>query len=201
MLIRQRKQEQKVVVNCNEIDYEKLSSAIVKAQIEYNSLKNSEEERVNDAVEEKIGFWKAVKIIILNERPGNGTMVSGILASIISLVFNIMALLLAVLSIVFLVAGIGFIMGNIRMNSLDCFTAISLSILIVVLIVISFLIALLFRASANEIKAENDRNYIVSMFSGLVSFVALIIALVALLNDNTGEIVTILGEIKAVISN
>ena len=198
MLIRQRKQEQKVVVNCNEIDYEKLSSAIVKAQIEYNSLKNSEE-GVNDAVEEKIGFLKAVKIIILNERAGNGTMVSGILASIISLVFNIMALLLAVLSICFFVAGIDFIVENIRMDSLDCFTAISLSILIVVVIIISFLIALLFRASANEIKAENDRNYIVSMFSGLVSFVALIIALVALLNDDTGEIVTILEEIKTIL--
>ena len=41
-------------------------------------------------------------------------------------------------------------------------------------------IALIFRCIANEIRAEKDRNYIVSVFSGLVSFAALIVALVAL---------------------
>jgi hypothetical protein len=40
--------------------------------------------------------------------------------------------------------------------------------------------ALLLRASANEFDKEKDRNYIISVFSGIVSFVALIVALVAL---------------------
>ena len=42
------------------------------------------------------------------------------------------------------------------------------------------LFAVLFWKSAKEIKVEKDKNYIVSVFSGIVSFAALIIAVIAL---------------------
>lgn len=41
--------------------------------------------------------------------------------------------------------------------------------------------AVLLWKSAKEIETENDKNYIVSVFSGLVSFAALVVALVALI--------------------
>ena len=47
--------------------------------------------------------------------------------------------------------------------------------------VLTFLISLLFKGAANDIKREEDRNYIVALFSGVVSFVALIISIVALI--------------------
>jgi hypothetical protein len=42
------------------------------------------------------------------------------------------------------------------------------------------LYSMLLWKSAKEIEKENDRNYIISVFSGIVSFAALIVALVAL---------------------
>ena len=48
--------------------------------------------------------------------------------------------------------------------------------LFVVLLLYSFLLW----KSAKEIETEKDRNYIISVFSGIVSFAALIVALVAL---------------------
>ena len=45
-----------------------------------------------------------------------------------------------------------------------------------VLVLYSFLLW----KSAKEVETEKDRNYIISVFSGIVSFAALIVALVAL---------------------
>ena len=45
------------------------------------------------------------------------------------------------------------------------------------------LYALIIWGSATEIENEKDKNYIVSVFSGIVTFVALIVALIALKND------------------
>ena len=56
---------------------------------------------------------------------------------------------------------------------------ISVSTVIVFLFVSLMLFCILFNI-ANEIKKEKDRNYIFSVFSGIVSFAALIVALVAL---------------------
>jgi len=42
-----------------------------------------------------------------------------------------------------------------------------------------FLVSVMFRGAANDMKKEKDRNYIVDLFAGVVSFVALIVSLVA----------------------
>ena len=48
------------------------------------------------------------------------------------------------------------------------------------LFVVLVLYCFLLWKSAKEIETEKDRNYIISVFSGIVSFAALIVALVAL---------------------
>lgn len=48
------------------------------------------------------------------------------------------------------------------------------------IMVIVGLYSILLWKSAKEVEAETDRNYVISMFSGVVSFAALIVALVAL---------------------
>ena len=123
-------------------------------------------------------------------------MVSKILASILSVGCNIMALLLIVFAILFLVCSIQVIFNHDYAVLNDYITAIYISFFTAFIFLLALLIALLFRASANEIKAENDRNYIIALFSGIVSFVALIVALIAMFNDNSTDIVTILEEIK-----
>ena len=49
--------------------------------------------------------------------------------------------------------------------------------------ILLFLISVMFKGAANDIKCEKDRNYIVSLFSGIVSFVALIISFIALFKE------------------
>ena len=65
-------------------------------------------------------------------------------------------------------------------NFLNCFgSAVSLLFLFGITVIVALYSILLWK-SAKEVEAETDRNYIVSMFSGVVSFAALIVALVAL---------------------
>ena len=40
--------------------------------------------------------------------------------------------------------------------------------------------SLMFRGAANDMKQEKDRNYIIALFSGIVSFAAMVIAFVSL---------------------
>ncbi len=189
-------QKQNVIIKCGEFDYDKLTAAFIKAQKECEQMIIKETELSDDTCEEKISFWKAVKIIVKNERPTNGTMVSKILASILSVGCNIMALLLIGVAILFLVCSMQVIFDQDYIVINDYLTAMHLSFFTAFIFLLALLIALLFRASANEIKAENDRNYIIALFSGIVSFVALIVALIAMFNDNSTDIVTILEEIK-----
>ena len=193
---RNRSQKQNVIIKCGEFDYDKLTAAFIKAQKEYDQMVIKETELSDDTCEEKISFWKAIKIIVKNERPTNGTMVSKILASLLSVGCNIMALILVGVAILFLVCSMQVIFNQDYIVLNDYLTAICISFFTAFIFLLALLIALLFRASANEIKAENDRNYIIALFSGIVSFVALIIALIAMFNDNSTDIVTILEEIK-----
>ena len=50
----------------------------------------------------------------------------------------------------------------------------------IILAVLFPMLSLIMRGIANEIGREKDKNYIIAAFSGIVSFVALIVALIAL---------------------
>lgn len=188
--------EQKIIINCNELDYEKLTLAIVKAQKEIGGIAKKEIMPTNDKYEERISFWQAVKSIVKNDRSTNGNMISGILGKILSIVFNFMALLVLLFATFFLISSIQIIFAHEYLTCTDYCNAIVLGVFIVLMVILCVLLALLFRASANEIQAEKDREYIIALFSGLVSFVALVVAFAALFNDNTKDIVTILEELK-----
>ena len=62
----------------------------------------------------------------------------------------------------------------------NCFSSVVSLLFLLGIMVIVALYSILLWKSAKEVEAETDRNYIVSMFSGVVSFAALIVALVAL---------------------
>ena len=56
-----------------------------------------------------------------------------------------------------------------------------LAIIFVIAVTITvFLYMLMFWGAANDVKHEKDKNYVISVFSGLVGVAALIVAIIAL---------------------
>ena len=159
-----------------EIDYDKLAEAIVKAQ------KNEDANNCTCKTKEKKSFKKYIQLIyfiVFNKKQSNGTMTSGLFSLFLSGIFNVLAILgiivsfFGVISTVSFVAGSEWSRGNIANN-------ISVISWLIATTIVTAAFALVFRASANELSNEQDRNYIISVFSGIVSFAALIVALVAL---------------------
>ena len=132
------------------------------------------------APDKKPGFWKAVWLIIGNKKQTDGSLTAELFGGIISAFFNIMAILGVVVSVIGL---IGIILTAISMewSAKNAFAYIFAILIAIAIIVTILVLSLIFRAAANEMQTEKDRNYIVSVFSGIVSFAALIVALVALL--------------------
>ena len=134
-----------------EIDYDKLAEAIVKAQ-----------EKSEDEANRKKKFT------------------SGTFAMTISFAFRGVAILGWLIALATPVAIINiaksFMWNEVNAVIGHVFSIAFLAALFVVLVLYSFLLW----KSAKEIETEKDRNYIISVFSGIVSFAALIVALVAL---------------------
>ena len=133
-----------------EIDYDKLAEAIVKAQ----------EKDIPKANQSK--KFTSITFVFL-----------------ISLVFRGVAIIGFVLTLVTPIA----IWETIEIKYtglLGLFFVILIGALSISCVLVLFLLSWMLWKSAKEIETEKDRNYIISVFSGIVSFAALIVALVAL---------------------
>ena len=133
-----------------EIDYDKLAETIVKAQ------------------------EKAQEETCKNKRFTTGTFV--VLLSIVFRVLAVLGWIMAVLTpfaIVSMCKSFTWEAVNILGNVIDIVFAISL-------MAIFFFYAFFLWKSAKEMEKEKDRNYIIAVFSGVVSFAALVVALVSL---------------------
>ena len=150
-----KKEKPQVINNIQElnleIDYDKLAEAIVKANSQLDAEANKSKK-----------------------------FTSGMFSISVFVILRVIALLGWIIAFALL---IGSINTFIEMSWND-FSTISgnifqiiYSITITVLLV---LYPLMLWKSAKEIETEKDRNYIISVFSGIVSFAALIVALVAL---------------------
>lgn len=165
-----KKEKSQVINNIGElnleIDYDKLAEAIVKAQ---NKSKES------NTPKEKIGFWKATWLIIRNKEPQNGNKTAVLLSEVMAYIFNTIALCcLGFFALIIYGLSVDFAWSNVPSE------LITQIVVLASMLGLLLAIALIFRCIANEIRVEKDRNYIVSVFSGIVSFAALIVALVAL---------------------
>lgn len=156
----------------NEIDYEKLAKAIIEA----NRKKNDESSAGSD---EKIGFWKGVWYIITNKKKTNGALTHSLFSNLLSDLFNILAVAGVIIAVAAFVATVYLIVQSVVQN--DFLNSILFAFAGIVFIALILLFCLLLRGVANEIKAEKDRNYIIALFSGVVSFAALVVSLIALL--------------------
>ena len=151
-----------------EIDYDKLAKAIIDA--EKSAI---EKERFKSYP--KMNFLETILKIITNKEPKTGKQTSYFLSYIISWLFNMMAIGGIVVSTLLLKLFFTTFrwFSNFFQNALAV-------LLLFIFIFLILIVCLIFRGIANELKEEKDRNYIISVFSGIVSFAALIVALVAL---------------------
>ena len=162
------RRKRKIVVHnhINEIDYNKLAEAIVKA----NEVSKAESQH-----SEKIGFWKAVWKIIRNKESKNGKRTAILLAEIMATFFNVAALIGLAFSGLILIGSIFGFKWNVEITQIIIQVAAT-----AILILFALAISLIFRCIANEIGAEKDRNYITTLFFGFTSLASLIVALIAL---------------------
>ena len=136
-------------------------------------IQDKEEDAINQNA--KVGFWKAVGKTIVNKEAKNGKRTAMLLAEIMVTVFNAMAIL-GVLTTVGMV-----IVSTQQLNwNMSTWSVILQALIIGVFAVTVLITSLIFRAIANEIGAEKDRNYITTLFFGFTSLASLIVALVAL---------------------
>ena len=103
-------------------------------------------------------------------------MTSGFLGGLMSLFFNILAIFGVGLIFVIIVSGIVTVKDFIWMWETASSNIFSISLYCTAAI-ITVIISFIFRAIANEIEREKDRNYIIAVFSAVVAFVALVISI------------------------
>ena len=140
-----------------EIDYDKLADAMVKAQ----------EKTITDANQSKkftSGMFSMSAFVILRLAASLGAIISLIIALSCFEMFKAFAW-----------SNFGLVIKNI----IQIITQISL-------VLLSAFYSILLWKSAKEIETEKDLNYIIAVFSGIVSFAALIVALIALFDKGVG---------------
>ena len=159
-----------------EIDYDKLAEAIVKAQKEA-----TESEKAETNIKEKQNIFKSIFRILRGERSKDGRMLSTPFAFLVSYVFRITAISGVILLVLF---DIGFVKSFAALQWQGAvFVKNILAIgLIILANVAIFLFMVLFWGAANDVEYEKDKNYVVGVFSGIVSVAALIVAIIALFN-------------------
>ena len=164
-----------------EIDYDKLAKAIVKAQ------KKAEEQDEETETSKKgnafVRFWKNVGCALTGkyqgEKPKYTNIVFGSLLMMSFVVIGVVGLLLSAFGLIFLImyavnsmvwVGAEAVIGNILQL-----------IMYVAIIFIVFLLSVAMIGAGREAERIKDKNYIVGAFSAMVSLVALVISMVALL--------------------
>lgn len=163
----------------NDIDYDKLAKAI--DRVVNKNDKITEEKPTKNKIT-FLDFLKTVYYIIFNKKQSNGTLTSGIFGGLLTAIFNILAILGLIISIFGFVAII-ITIKNCNWELTSIVDNISTIVFSGIILIIFLVFALLFRGAANEMAVEKDRNYIVSVFSSVVSFAALVVALVALFKE------------------
>ena len=166
-----------------EIDYDKLAEAIAKANNKQNTKIKKQEEEINFSTKEKFRiFKKGIVQIITCKNKTESALTTGFFAILVSFLFRALALF-GVFAFAALIIGLFDTCRGMTWAGLQFLPNI-FTILTTILIGIALLIySLIIWGSATEIENEKDKNYIISVFSGIVTFVALIVAFIALKND------------------
>ena len=194
-----------IVINNVQINYDKLADAIVKAQrkakeleeqnecsnmqIDYNSITDAIVEannRVNNTNQteingEKLGFWKAVWYILKGGKSNDGRFLTAPFIVIINVTYIVLAFLSFLFSIIGILGFGAYYWINIASWEQSNIASNVFSIIIMICIMgVLLVFCIVFKGAANDIKHEKNKNYVFGVFSGLISVISLIIAIIAL---------------------
>lgn len=177
-----KKEKPQVINNIQElnleIDYAKLAEAIIKAQ---QKSKSSNHTIMQKNISRKTHFWKSIYNILRNSEPlHHSEILPTSIATLIQHLFNMLALTLLLISPAALCFGGRRIYDWIIGTETDVMQNIVFIIMCFFVFFTNCLMSIIMRGIANEIVREKDKHYIISVFSGIVSFAALIVALIAL---------------------
>jgi len=156
-----------------EIDYEKLADAIVKAQ------KKAEEKPLEAEERQKMKFRKAMCMILCNKKDTKDRMTMGLMAIPLELSFKVLAVIGWTACGCVIVAGVKQGIAMFLMQE-QLLAQSGRMVFLASVVVLLFLLSLLLWGAANEMGRTNDKNFVAAIFSSLVGFAALILALIAL---------------------
>lgn len=147
-------------------------------------LRSSEDEpRPKDEEAEKITLWKFLKkvwLVIADKADTHGNMTSGAFAFLVSIVFRAVALVGFLVFVLGIYAVVLYVLDLSWQNGPEVIRNIYALVMVAMILFILVMYSIIMWGASNEMRKERDKNYIVAVFSGVVSFAALIVALVAL---------------------
>lgn len=173
-----------------DIDYDKLAQAVVRAQEEAALRRESEKEEQNKQnIETEKAFCKKyrfppVRFFVrvwkfLHAEESDGRFTSGWMAILLHMFFSIVGVCLGGIAILgvpaMVLAGLNMTWGTKQI--LDNLAAL---LMVGTFLLLCFVLSLFSFCTAREVKVEKDRGYLASVFSGIVSLVALVISGLAL---------------------
>lgn len=123
----------------------------------------------------KINTAKAIWQLLIGKKETNGNAVPSYFALLVDLIFKTLAAFCVILFCFTIIAI--FDLFETKMPFLWILSSFVFYILLALIFVLFFVMYLVM---GREIREETDKNYIVSVFSALVSFAALVVAFVAL---------------------
>lgn len=146
--------------------------------------KNKKSQTINqiENVNLEIDYDKLAQAIVEANRciNTNKKYVSGTFALLSSILFCILSGVGLLFAIVGIIGSVVFFVQNFSAGFFPIIKNLLISFVILISSVLIGLFAYIFLKAGKEISDEKDRDYIISAFSGIVSFVALIVALIAL---------------------
>ena len=162
-----------------DLDYDKLAQAIVKAQQEVEEQKEKKhQDELVEHTTEKIKLFSVIKAVLTNKKDTEGRMLTGALTLVLSFVFRMIATIGWLFDLLLFGLSCWHFINDSWTPWTKVVSNIFLIILLIAITIFIFFLGLIMWGAANDIDRENDRNYVVAVFSGVVSLVTLIVTIV-----------------------
>lgn len=172
------------------IDYDRLAQAIIQAHEQIEKKKEEVESKLEkEILEEETLFCKKYRFppfrfVIrigkaIRARKSDGRFTSGFMSIFLYTFFYFLTLLFASITIAFIIYNINYCRNNSWQRTL-VISNLGNVLLFIMFACMSLSLTIVSLCAAREVKVEKDRNYLSSVFSGMVSLVALVISIIAL---------------------
>lgn len=156
-----------------EIDYDRLAKAIIKAQ------RTSEERASKSLKEAKLSLFQSILQILKGKKSSDGRFLVAPFAVIVSVVYR-MIFIVGLIALILLAVAMVQSLASASWQGWAIVGNIIVIILGIAILFTLFLYLIVFWGAANDVEQEKDKNYVINVFTGLVSLAALIVAIVAL---------------------